>query len=221
MRGFVLVGGTALTMHLGHRVSEDLDFMWADTRLPPARSAGLRRWLDEHGITLAANDSVAAMEEFSDSGLSLMDYQQNFIADGTVKLTLVAPEQEVRHFLPHDPEAPLRVATLEEVFRLKCLACADRSKSRDWLDLYIMLTRGFFEPIEVLRTFESAGVPAKFDIAMMRMCQASPQPDDEGFESLLPDPPSLAQLKSYFIELRDEIEDRATQERMAPQVPRY
>jgi predicted nucleotidyltransferase component of viral defense system len=40
MRGFVLVGGTALTMHLGHRVSEDLDFMWADTRLTVLGAAG-------------------------------------------------------------------------------------------------------------------------------------------------------------------------------------
>ena len=111
MRGFVLVGGTALTLRLGHRISEDLDFMWPAPRLPEGRVAGLQRWLDERDISLAANDSVAAIEEFNESGLSLLDYQRNYIAAGTVKLTLVAPEREVRHFLVPSPDAPLRVAT--------------------------------------------------------------------------------------------------------------
>lgn len=214
MRGFVLVGGTALTMHLGHRISEDLDLMWPTSRLPEGRVAGLHRWLDERDIPLAANDSAAAIEEFNESGLSLLDYQRNYIAAGTVKLTLVAPEREVRHFLGAATEAALRVATVEEIFRLKCLACADRSKSRDWLDLYVMLQRGIAQPIEILRTFESAGVPAKFDIAMMRLCLASPNADDEGYESLLDAPPSLKQMGDYFTVLRDQIEVQAARERM-------
>lgn len=214
MRGFVLVGGTALTMHLGHRISEDLDFMWPASRLPEGRVAGLHRWLDERDIPLAANDSAAAIEEFNESGLSLLDYQRNYIAAETVKLTLVAPEREVRHFLGAATDAALRVASVEEIFRLKCLACADRSKSRDWLDLYVMLERGIAQPIEILRTFEAAGVPAKFDIAMMRLCHASPNADDEGYESLLDSPPSLKQIGEYFTAVRDQIEIQAARERM-------
>lgn len=214
MRGFVLVGGTALTLHLGHRISEDLDFMWPAPRLPEGRVAGLQRWLDERDISLAANDSAAAIEEFHESGLSLLDYQRNFIAAGAVKLTLVAPEREVRHFLAPRPDAPLRVATVEEIFRLKCLACADRSKSRDWLDLYVMLQRCVAQPIEILRTFESAGVPAKFDIAMMRLCHAMPNAEDEGYEALLASPPSLEQMRAYFVAVRDHIEVQAARERM-------
>lgn len=214
MRGFVLVGGTALTLHLSHRVSEDLDFMWPDKRLPEGRIAGLHRWLDERDMSLTAKDSAAAIEEFNESGLSLRDYQQNYVAAETVKLTLVAPEREVRVFLPADTQAPLQVATVETIFRLKCLACADRSKSRDWLDMYVMLHSGLFEPIEVLRTFETAGVPAKFDIAMQRLCQAPLQPDDEGYETLLQQAPSLAQMRDYFSELRNQIETTAARERL-------
>lgn len=32
--GFVLVGGAALSMHLDHRISEDLDFMIPASKLP-------------------------------------------------------------------------------------------------------------------------------------------------------------------------------------------
>lgn len=216
MRGFVLVGGTALTLHLGHRISEDLDFMWSDKRLPEGRIAGLHRWLDEKDITLTANDSAAALEEFNESGLSLLDYQQNYVAAGTVKLTLVAPDREVRVFLPYEPNAALRVASVEEIFRLKCLACADRSKSRDWLDLYLMLSQGLFAPIEVLRTFQTAGVTAKFDIAMFRLCQASVQAEDEGYESLLDRPPTLSEMREFFVALRDQIEVEAASERLRP-----
>ncbi|MEX1166324.1 MAG: nucleotidyl transferase AbiEii/AbiGii toxin family protein [Hydrogenophaga sp.] len=61
LRGFVLVGGTALTMHFGHRVSEDLDFMWSDKRLPETRIKGLYRWFDEQDISLIPNESAAAI----------------------------------------------------------------------------------------------------------------------------------------------------------------
>lgn len=219
LRGYVLVGGTALTMHLGHRISEDLDFMWPDKRLPEARVKGLHHWFDEQNIELTPNDSAAAIEEFEEAGLSLLDYQRNYIAAKTVKMTLVAPDPEVRVFLPHDPNAALRVASVEDIFRLKCLACADRSKSRDWLDLYLMLSQGLFAPIEVLRTFQTAGVPPKFDIAMHRLCQAKVQADDEGYETLLQTPPTLTQMKDFFTSLRDQIEVDAAIERFSQKYP--
>ena len=33
-KGFILVGGSALALHLNHRISEDLDFVRPETRLP-------------------------------------------------------------------------------------------------------------------------------------------------------------------------------------------
>lgn len=59
MNGFVLVGGTALTLHLRHRVSEDLDFMFAAHRLPHTQIDLLKRRCDLDGFSFAANDSAA------------------------------------------------------------------------------------------------------------------------------------------------------------------
>ena len=39
--GFVLIGGTALSLHLGHRVSEDLDFAFDGPKLPRLRIEAL------------------------------------------------------------------------------------------------------------------------------------------------------------------------------------
>ena len=36
LRNFVLIGGTALALHIGHRLSEDLDFITTLPRLPRA-----------------------------------------------------------------------------------------------------------------------------------------------------------------------------------------
>ncbi len=196
--GFVLVGGTALAMHLGHRVSEDLDFMIPAHKLPRMQIERLKRDCAEAGFDFKANDPAAGLLEFEDTGLDYADYQQDYVVAGSVKLTLAAPDPEVQVLLrAGNPKAP-RVASLEEVFRLKCIACANRTKSRDWLDMYVMLSQGHFQPLDIYRTFELAGVASKFDIAMMRMTRGKIPSTDEGFASLMERPPSVNEMQTFF-----------------------
>lgn len=208
---FILVGGTALSMHLDHRVSEDLDFMIPQARLPRQSIEALRRRAGAVGFPFVANDSPQGIAEFEDTGLQYRDFQQDYIVANTVKLTLVAPDPEVSVHLRAGLGDRPRVADLDEIFALKCMACADRSKSRDWLDLYVMLERGLFQPTDIFRAFERANVPSKYDIAMMRLCSGRPSIHDEGFESLLQRPPTIVQMRDYFIEVRDAIESDVTQ----------
>jgi len=122
------------------------------------------------------------------------------------RLTLVAPDPEVSVLLRAGvPNGP-RVASVEEIFRLKCIACANRSKTRDWLDMYVMLKQGLFQPLDIFNTFVLAGVPSKYDIAIGRMCSGRPGVPDEGYEALLPSPPSVGVMRDYFIAVRDSIE---------------
>lgn len=215
LNGFVLVGGTALSIHLDHRLSEDLDFMYPDHQLPHQQVELLKRTAAQDGLPFESKDNPVEVEEFEESGNLLRDFQQDFLVGETVRLTLVAPESEIRKLLTHDPKSPVRVATLAEVFRLKCLACADRTKSRDWLDMYVMLERGLFPPYEVYRTFELAGATAKFDIAMMRMCDGKLQPTDEGYASLLDSPPSINEMQAFFREMKEQIEVEVTRRRIS------
>jgi hypothetical protein len=203
---FVLVGGTALSMHLDHRISEDLDFMIPAAKLPRGAIEGLKRVSHASGFNFVPNDSPDGLAEFEDTGMDYHDYQQDYVVGGRVKLTLVAPDPEVRVLLRAGAPSGPRVASLEEIFRLKCIACANRSKMRDWLDMYVMLQRGLFQALDIYRTFELAGVPSKFDIAMGRMCSGKVSLLDEGYESLLPEPPSVADMQAYFKGVRDDIE---------------
>ena len=169
LKGFVLVGGTALSMHLHHRLSEVLDFMYLGKKLPRAQIEALKRRALGAGFDFMANDALAGVEEFINAGLDFNDYQQDYMVNGTVKVSFVAPEPEnARQLEPMEAPGP-RVARLSEIFRLKCIVSADRSKTRDWFDLYLLLKQQRFEPIEFMRAFERAVAPANYDIAMMRM----------------------------------------------------
>lgn len=204
--GFILIGGTALSMHLGHRLSEDLNFAFDGPKLPRSRIEALKRRLGTKGWRFTPIDPIAAVHEFEDTGLDLHDYQQNHIVGERVKLTFLAPDPELRvQLLAAAPDHP-RVASLEEIFRLKCIASANRSKTRDWLDLYVLLRGGYFQPIDMRAPFKAAGAIQKFDIAMRRLCSGRPEPGDEGYESLLDRPPSIAQMRDYFMDVRDQIE---------------
>lgn len=214
LSGFILVGGTALSMHLNHRLSEDLDFMTTARRLPRQQIEALKRECGQAGFPFSSNDSPQGLIEFEDTGLDYLDYQQDYIVCGSVKLTLVAPDPEVAIHLNEARQGSPRVASLEEIFRLKCMACADRTKSRDWLDVYLLLRSGQFQPMDIYRTFERAGVLQKLDIAMARMTRGKISASDEGYESLLDEPPTVAQMQRYFGEVFDEVQVQASRLRV-------
>lgn len=213
LTGFILIGGTALAMHLHHRLSEDLDFTWPQGhRLPRGRINGLITWLNEQGWQARSNPSPALVADYEDSGADWADYQQDYVATQspgeTVKLTFVTASSENGRQLDDHPraEAGPRVATVEEIFRLKCLAAADRTKSRDWLDLYLLLNSGRFSAPDFTEAFSRAGVPQKMDIALRRMTSGTLPVTDEGYEAMLENPPSVQDMVRYFDSLRNQVQ---------------
>lgn len=206
LRGFVLAGGTALSLHLQHRLSEDLDFMFIGQKLPLVQIQALKKSCHQAGFSFVVNDSPSDIREWEDSGLELADYQHNYIVGGTVKVSLWAPDQDVLRLMASGLATGVRVATLRELFDTKCLVCADRSKTRDWFDLFTMLQRGLFEPMDIYGAFVKAGVLSKFDIARSRMTYGKPSLDDEGYASLLENPPGAAEMQDYFSGVFSKIE---------------
>lgn len=100
------------------------------------RSSGQRR----PGLRLELNQNPLDVDDAIDAGNQLEHYQQDYLANNTVKVTFFAPEPELNAALGFAPAAPLRVATLDELFASKALVCAERSKTRDWFDLYTLMT---------------------------------------------------------------------------------
>ncbi|WP_186310716.1 nucleotidyl transferase AbiEii/AbiGii toxin family protein [Paraburkholderia sp. BCC1886] len=211
LRGFVLIGGTALTLRIGHRVSEDLDFAFVKAKLPRTRIKLMASELPRSGVSLEPVRSPVAEEEFLDSGLDLADYQQNFIANGTVKISLICLDPPASRIITGETDEPLRVASMDEVFATKCVVCAERSKTRDWFDLYVLMTQHGYGFQDFYRTFARLGFLNGYANAAMRLRKCVPDLDDPGYEQLLQTAPSLEELRTFFNANLDELEvDLAT-----------
>jgi predicted nucleotidyltransferase component of viral defense system len=57
LNGFVLIGGTALALHIQHRFSEDLDFAFVGTKLPRDRIHQILGQLEQRGFKVTPNDN--------------------------------------------------------------------------------------------------------------------------------------------------------------------
>ena len=206
LNGFVLVGGTALALRLGHRLSEDLDFIWPEKKLPRER---LKRLVNEissaHGRCVPI-DPIEGLREFEDTGFEYHDYQQDFLVGDGVKMTFLAPDPDVLvHLGPSGPSA-LRVAEMDEIFAMKALVSADRSKSRDWLDLYVMMNSAGFSPANFRDVFVQSKVSSKLSIALHKLSEGKLSTGDEGYQSLLHPSPTLAEMQVFFTSVKDQIE---------------
>jgi hypothetical protein len=91
-----------------------------------------------------------------------------------------------------------------EIFALKALVSAKRSNSRDWFDIYTLIQNHGFTLREFQKAFEKANRLKKLDFAFQRLCSGKPSESDPGFESLLPNPPSVDELASFFRKAVDD-----------------
>ncbi|HRI14662.1 MAG TPA: nucleotidyl transferase AbiEii/AbiGii toxin family protein [Verrucomicrobiota bacterium] len=212
LRGFVLIGGTALALHLRHRISEDLDFIHPGPRLPREPLLAAVRNGIQQGWKFEANDNPLAVDEFTLAGEDIHDFQQDFRVNGATRVTFFAPEQEILRVVATDPQAPMRVASVDELFKTKCLVTARRSKTRDWLDLYLLLRDHGYSLLDYRAAFLAAGIGSQYESGLQRMCHGIPQRNDEGYEHLLPSPPSLEQMRKFFQQQRDWLEQTLAQQ---------
>lgn len=209
LAGFVLVGGSALALRIGHRLSEDLDFAFPDLKLPRGRLDALLKEAGKSGFDFQRNDNEAVLNDFIRGGGDLHDYQQDFVVDRQVKVSFFAPDAAQAKILHADAKPTPRVAELPELFKTKALVSAVRSKTRDWIDLYVLMREHGFTLGDYAAAFREAGAESQFETGLARLCSGTPQADDEGFEHLLTHPPTLAQMQSYFAARRDEFEIQA------------
>jgi hypothetical protein len=220
LAGFVLVGGSALTLRIGHRVSEDLDFAWTQARLPRNRLEAMRRAAEEAGFRFQPQADEAALQDFAEANLDLLDYQQNYLVNEAVKVSFFAAEKPLAKLLRTAAERTDRVAALDELFKAKCLVSAVRSKTRDWVDLYLLMRHHGFTLKDYCAAFREAELAAQCDIGLSRLCSGLPQQDDEGYAHLLSNPPTLAEMKAFFVSQRDqwevELAAKAKGERVKP-----
>jgi len=206
LAGFVLAGGSALSLLIKHRVSEDLDFVFLQARLPRQKLEILCRDAGKAGFHFTPDDDEATLQEFADGGLELHHYQQDYVVSDAVKVSFFAPDEPQRKCFSAADEARARVATLPELFKSKALVSAKRSRTRDWLDLFLLLRDHGFTIRDYYCAFDAAGLTSQCDSGLARLCSGIPQRGDEGYTHLLANPPSLDEMKQFFITQRAKLE---------------
>ena len=172
---FVLVGGTALSIQLHTRQSEDLDFM---------------RWKQGRNDNLDINWSelqrqLSAIGKVEDVDISGFD-QVTFIVDGVKVSFYAAPRQRI----PTMQEIPylnnIRLADIKSIAIMKMETMMRRNKFRDYYDIYSILKQGVNIHELIPAALEHSGHKLKAKGLMAMLTNGLLFRKDESFSHLRP-----------------------------------
>lgn len=121
-RRFYLAGGTGLALHLGHRISVDLDFFCEEPdAVNPSERALLRQALDDPTFTITFDTDATFVGTWQGVGVSFF------------RLSLYPL------ILPTLNLEGIRLASIEEIGAMKLAAIIGQGARRDLVDLYYIL----------------------------------------------------------------------------------
>src|SRR3546814_9593882 len=87
-RKFILIGGTAMAIHVGHRQSEDLDLVYTDGHLPPGLIRQILAKAAAAGFSVV-DGSDDLREQFADNDGRNADYDHQDWFINAVKFTFI------------------------------------------------------------------------------------------------------------------------------------
>ena len=140
---FTLVGGTALALQLGHRISVDLDFfgqreVGSDEFYELTRSLGKIRLMSRSGNILVMDINGVKVD--------FINYRYLFLKDPLIY-------------------GKIRLASLEDIGAMKLAAITGRGRKRDFFDLYFLLKHF---PLSSLLVYYRDKYPDGSDFLVMR-----------------------------------------------------
>lgn len=174
IKPYILAGGTALAMQIGHRKSEDLDFMmWrkSKTEKPEVNWTAIEKELQE---------KVGEVESFNMLGFD----QVEFVVAG-VKFSFYVSN----NYCPVPEPVPylgnIRLADIQSIMAMKMEVMLRRMKMRDYYDIYAILHQGYniSEGIEAALKLSQHKLSTKIIVMMLLSNRFM---SDENFEQLEP-----------------------------------
>lgn len=208
MQGFVLIDGTALSIQIGHRLSEDLDFWLPATSLSKDRVDSILSNVGKQGLPCEMATPAWKISQARINGIDLMAQSRDHIIGG-VKVTFFARDDvPYRHFANMGTiksKAQFRIADEDTLFNMKSWLISQRVRSRDLYDLMILMQRG-----KTLQDILDAGAQAdpsyQREYAKEVLVGNVPlDAEDEGFESIELNA-TLDSMYQYFLAAVNEYE---------------
>ena len=189
IKPYILCGGTALAMQIGHRKSEDLDFMmW---RISKAEKPEVN-W---NAIERELKEKIGEIENFNMLGFD----QVEFVVKG-VKFSFFVSDNLSPVTAPTDYLGNIRLADIESIMAMKMEVMLRRMKFRDYYDIYCMLQEGYsiYTGIEKALNLSRHRLSSKNIIAMLLGGKFVP---DDNFATLEPKyDVSKEQIREYIMQ---------------------
>jgi hypothetical protein len=125
-RHFVLYGGTALALRLGHRESVDFDF-FSKRPFQPLELLRSIPYLANQRATQQAENTLTCSVETAEGEVTISFF------GGLPLRQIAAPDLAESN--------GVSIASLLDLFGTKCVTIAQRSERKDYLDIHALLTR--------------------------------------------------------------------------------
>lgn len=124
IRRYTLVGGTALALQIGHRQSEDLDFIFDGEKIP---ATSIKREISKHF------PKYRLVREEKDYQLDFLidEVKVTFFSSGAVLVPFAVKEFSEKYL-------NINIANIEIIAVLKMATLAQRNTIRDYYDLYFI-----------------------------------------------------------------------------------
>ena len=174
IKPYILCGGTALAMQIGHRKSEDLDFMmWRKSKTEKPE-------VNWNAIEKELTEKVGEIENFNMLGFD----QVEFLVKG-VKFSFFVSDNYSPVTSPIEYLGNIRIADIEAIMAMKMEVMLRRLKFRDYYDIYCILRKGYsiHKGIEKALSLSRHRLSSKNIIAMLLGGQFIP---DNNFSALEP-----------------------------------
>ena len=225
LKDAVLIGGTALSLQIGHRLSEDLDFAYFTEKLPRGNIQQLLHHLRTNGSKITPLISQSRISQARINGIDLMNYVQDYNVDGA-KLTFFTYDKGGKlrkNYFSSVPKinigATFKTWNIHHLFESKCVVLRDRVKSRDLYDL-MYLSQNFdygiqdiYDAIEKIDNPDEGIEPIK----EILIGNVPFNPNDPGL-SIINTEIKVSNIYDYFSELINqyEIEQAHSYDRSSP-----
>lgn len=132
IKPYILGGGTALAMQIGHRKSEDLDFMmWRKSKKEKPE-------VDWTSIEKELIEKIGKIERFNMLGFD----QVEFVVAG-VKFSFYVSNNYCPVSSPVSYLGNIRLADIYSIMAMKMGVMLRRMKMRDYYDIYAILKEGY------------------------------------------------------------------------------
>ena len=196
------VGGTALSLLINHRLSEDLDF--AALELNPQEIISMMK---SYGAVKMPHDPTM-VDYISNEGDDIDESYMKFLLND-VKVEFFVPPfniLEIENIWGKDnlslyEKTNVKISSLNTIFYMKTMAFWNRKKYRDLFDIYFVLNNGFIRTDKFISNYLDSNIQYTIENLYKKIQsinEFSIKKNDEGLSTLVDKPKSYEWYRSQI-----------------------